>query len=138
MTEMISMAVLLHLLAIFMMLAVIVWILVVLSSNKEFKALSVKYEAVSLYYRALLGVLFFTGLVVMAVSKFDVIWMVYVMVLVALVMIGTTIKESIVYKLSHIKDAVSQETFKAYAKKKYISDIVLIVLTALVSYAVSL
>ncbi len=104
----------------------------------EFKPFSLKYEQLSLYYRATLGILFFTGLVVMAVAKFDVLWTVYIMVLVVLHMIGTSVKENIVYKLTHIKDTVSQETFKAYAKKKYITDIIMIVALTVLAYAVSL
>ena len=97
-----------------------------------------KYEQLSLYYRATLGALFFTGLVVMAVAKFDVLWTVYIMVLVVLHMIATTVKENIIYKRTHIKDAPSQESFKAYAKKKYRIDIALIVALSVVTYAVSL
>ncbi len=138
MQDMISMAIELHMGSIFLILAIIVWVLLVLKSNKPFIELSKKYEAVSLYYRALLGILFFTGLVVMAVAKFDVSFMAYVMVVVMLHMIATSIKENIVYKKTHIKDISSQELFKKYAIKKYTIDIILITLTGVISYAVSL
>ncbi len=135
---MISMAITLHMGSIFLILVIIAWVLLVLKSDRDFAPLSRKYEAVSLYYRAVLGVLFFTGLVVMAVAKFDVSWMVYVMVLVILHMIATSVKENIVYKKTHIKDIPSQEAFKKYAMKKYTIDIIMIVVVGVVSYAVSL
>jgi len=138
MTDMIKMAIEIHLFSIFLILAIILWALFVLKSDKKFEVLSKKYEAVSLYYRAVLGALFFTGLVVMAVAKFDVSMMVYVMVLVTLIMIATTIKENVVYKSAHIKDLSSQKRFKSFAKKKYIADFIMIAVTGGISYAVSL
>ena len=138
MQDMISTAIALHLGSIFLILAIIIWVLLILKSDRDFAPLSRKYEAVSLYYRALLGVLFFTGLVVMAVAKFDVSWMVYVMILVILHMSATSVKENIVYKKTHIKDIPSQEAFKKYAMKKYMIDIIMIVVVGVVSYAVSL
>ena len=138
MTDMISMAIELHLGSIFLILAIIVWILLLLKSAKPFKELSKKYEAVSLYYRALLGILFFTGLVVVAVAKFHVSWMVIMMVVVVGYMLVTSVKENILYKKTHLKNNESQEVFKKYAIKKYSIDFIMIVLTAVVSYAVSL
>lgn len=138
MQDMISMAIELHVGSIFLILGVIVWALWVLKSPKSFDLLSRKYEAVSLYYRALLAALFFTGLVVMAVAKFDVSLMAYVMVVVMLHMIATSVKENIIYKKTHLKDIHSQEVFKKYALKKYRLDLIMIVLVGVVSYAVSL
>ena len=138
MQDMISTAIELHLGSIFLILAIIVWVLLVLKSDRDFAPLSRKYEAVSLYYRALLGVLFFTGLVVMAVAKFDVSWMVYVMVLVILHMSATSVKENIIYKKTHLKDIPSQEAFKKYAVKKYTMDIIMIVVVGVVSYMLAL
>ncbi len=138
MQDMISMAIELHMGAIFLILAIIAWVLIVLKSDREFAPLSRKYEAVSLYYRAVLGVLFFTGLVVMAVVQFQVSWMVYVMVLVILHMIATSVKENIIYKKTHIKDIPSQEAFKKYAVKKYVMDVIMIVVVGVVSYMLAL
>lgn len=138
MAAMISMAIMLHVGSILLMLLLLLLLIRHFSKEMEFKAFSIKYEQLSLYYRATLGALFFTGLVVMAVAMFDVLWTVYIMVLVVLHMIATTVKENITYKLTHIKDAVSQETFKAYAKRKYIIDLIMIVVLSAVTYAVSL
>ncbi|HIP20932.1 MAG TPA: hypothetical protein EYG70_07390 [Sulfurimonas sp.] len=138
MAGMISMAIMLHVGSIFLILLLLLLLVWHFSKEQEFKPFSIKYEQLSLFYKATLGSLFFTGLVVMAVAKFDVLWTVYVMVLVVLHMIVTTVKEHIAYKLTHIKDALSQEIFKAYAKRKYIIDLVLIVILSAVTYAVSL
>ena len=138
MADMISMAIMLHVGSILLILLLLLLLVWHFSKEMEFKPFSIKYEQLSLYYRATLGALFFTGLVVMAVAKFDVLWTVYIMVLIVLHMIATTVKENIAYKLTHVKDALSQETFKAYAKKKYTIDIILIVVLSAVTYAVSL
>ncbi len=138
MNEMISMAIALHIGAVFLILLLLVLLVLLFRKVPDFKAFSFKYEKLNLYYRATLGALFFTGLVVMAVVKFHVSWMVYVMVLATLIMIGTSIKENTVYKRTHIKDSISQETFIAYAKRKYILDIIMIVVVGVVAYAISL
>ncbi len=138
MSDMISMAIMLHegaIVLILLLLSLLVWHF---SKEMEFKPFSLQYEKLSLYYRALLATLFFTGLVVMAVAKFDVKWTAYVMLLVILHMIATAIKENILYKKTHLKNLPSQETFKAYAKKKYLVDIIMIVTLSVVTYAVSL
>ena len=138
MQEMISMAIKLHLGSILLIVAVIVWVLMVLKSDKSFEVLSRKYEAVSLYHRALLATLFFTGLVVMAVAKFDVSMMAYVMLVVILHMIATSVKENIIYKKTHLQNLPSQALFKQYAQKKYTLDLIMIVVVSIVAYAVSL
>lgn len=138
MQDMVSMAIKLHLGSILLILTVIVWVVMLLKSDKSFDVLSRKYEAVSLYHRALLATLFFTGLVVMAVAKFDVSVMAYVMLVVMLHMIATSIKENSIYKKTHLKNLPSQEAFKQYALKKYILDLIMIVVVSIVAYAVSL
>ncbi len=138
MQDMISIAIKLHLGSIFLIFAVIVWGLMVLKSDKSFDVLSRQYEAVSLYHRALLATLFFTGLVVMAVAKFDVSVMAYVMLVVMLHMIATSIKENSIYKKTHLKNPSSQAVFKKYALKKYTLDLIMIVVLSAVTYAVSL
>ena len=138
MQDMISMAIMLHVGSILLILLLLLLLVWHFSKEMEFKPFSLKYEQLSLYYRATLAALFFTGLVVMAVAKFDVLWTVYVMVLVVLHMIATTVKENIVYKATHIKDTLSQERFKTYAKKKYTIELIMIVVLSAVTYAVSL
>jgi hypothetical protein len=138
MQDMISMAIELHIGSIFLILLICGWVLFVLKSKESFRVLSKRYEMASLYYRIVLGALFFTGLVVMAVAKFDVSFMAYVMVLVMGHMTATSVKENIIYKKTHLKDIASQETFKKYALKKYTLDIIMIVVVGVVSYAVSL
>ena len=138
MAEMISMALMLHGSAIVLILLLLVLLVLHFRKEREFKPFAIKCEQLSLYYKATLGALFFTGLVVMGVAMFDVSWSVYVMVLVMLYMIATSVKEHMAYKMTHIKDIESQKTFKAYAKKKYITDIMMIVVVSVVTYAVSL
>jgi hypothetical protein len=138
MTEMVSMSIGVHTLAIVLMLLLLLWMLKLLRSVGEFQPFSLKYEVLSLYYRALLATLFFTGIVVMAVAQFHVSWVAYGMLAVVLYMVGTSIKESLLYKQTRLKDVASQEAFKTYAKRKYMVDLIMIVLLSVVAYAVSL
>jgi len=138
MAEMISAAIMLHASFIVLMLLLLVLLMLHFRKEMDFKPFSIKYEQLSLFYKATLSAVFFTGVVVMGVVKFDVSWTVYLMVLVILHMIATSVKEHMAYKGTHIKDSVSQETFKAYAKKKYRIDAVLIVVVSAVTYAISL
>jgi len=63
MADMISMAIMLHVGSILLILLLLALLLWHFSKEMEFKEFSIKYEQLSLYYRATLGSLFFTGLV---------------------------------------------------------------------------
>ena len=135
---MISMALSLHGAFIVLMLLLLAWMLWTIKSQERFEKNSRKYEAISLYHRATLGALFFTGLVVMAVLHFHVAWSAYLMVIVILHMSATSIKESLLYKKTRFKDATSLATFHQYIWKKYRIDAVLLIVMTGVAYAVSL
>jgi predicted phage tail protein len=100
----------------------------------EFRDLSLSYDKWVLYYRAVLGAMLFSGLVVMAVSRFDVGWQVWMMVFLGVGMLVHTIKEYIFYKPTSIKNTQANEKFIDFSKKKYLIEFVSLALVSVVSY----
>jgi multidrug efflux pump subunit AcrB len=131
---MISLAIDLHLFFIIAIFLVMVRIYLLLRSDREFRELSLTYDSWALYYRALLGALLFSGLVVMAVSHFDVGWQVWMMVFLGVGMLVHTIKEYMFYKPTSIKNIQANEKFISFAKKKYLIELLVLTLVSLVSY----
>ncbi len=138
MSDMISMAIKLHSGFIVLLVLVLVLLYRHFSKSQDFKPFSLKYEKLVLFYRAVLGSIFLTGVVVMAVAKFQVSWMVYVMVVVILHLIMTSVLESKLYKSTHLKDVASQELFIQKSKKRYLIALIMVVVLTVVTYAVSL
>ena len=132
--EMISLAIDLHLFFIIAIFLVMIRIYFLLRSDREFRELSLTYDSWALYYRALLGALLFSGLVVMAVSHFDVGWQVWMMVFLGVGMLVHTIKEYMFYKPTSIKNIQANEKFISFAKKKYLIELLVLTLVSLVSY----
>jgi ABC-type xylose transport system permease subunit len=131
---MISLAIDLHLFFIIAIFLVMIRIYLLLSSKREFRELSLSYDSWVLYYRALLGSLLFSGLVVMAVSHFDVGWQVWMMVVLGVGMLVHTVKEYIFYKPTSIKNLQANEKFVTFAKKKYLIELVALALVSVLSY----
>ncbi len=125
--EMILLSVDLHLLFVILLILVKIRVLFLLNKRDKSGYFAKKYEAWALYDRALLSTLFFSGITVMAVRHFSVAWQVWLMVVVSTLMIYLTIQEFIRYKYD--KDL----TFINFAKKKYIIEIVAILLICIVS-----
>jgi hypothetical protein len=136
--EMVSLSIYLHLFFIASLFLIALRLLFLLNSKLDYKPLTLKYENWVLFYRAILSGIFFTGIVVMAVSQFVVGWQVWLMVAVSLHMLATTIKEYIYYKQTHIKNQPSQETWKKIATKKYKIDLILLSIVTALSYLVSI
>ncbi len=133
--EMISMAIVLHVSFIVGMLIIIAWQLLALSKEK-FRDIALWYERRTLYYRAFIASVAFTGVAVMAVEQFEVRWMVYTMVAVTLHLLANTIIENIRYKSTNPRSDEDLEKFRLYAKKKYTIDLVVVVVMLVLSYAV--
>jgi len=136
--EMISLAISLHLFFIVAIILVDIRLYLLFRSDREFVPLSHIYDRWVLYHRALLGSLAFAGVVVMAVMHFEVRWQVWLMVLLSLHMLATTIKEYIYYKPTSKRATATNELFIKKAKKKYLIELVLLILVSIISYAVSL
>jgi ABC-type xylose transport system permease subunit len=131
---MISLAIDLHLFFIVAIFLVMIRIYLLIRSKREFRELSLSYDSWTLYYRALLGALLFSGLVVMAVSHFDVGWQVWMMVVLGIGMLVYTIKEYMYYKPTSIKNLQANEAFIDFTKKKYLIELVILAFVSALSY----
>ena len=136
--EMISLAISLHLFFIVGAFLVLIRLLFLLRSDREFVELSRIYDRWVIYHRALLGAFVFAGVVVMAVSHFDVRWQVWLMVAHAVHMLVMSIKEYTYYKVTSAKKSEQNEAFLNFSKRKYLIEPILLIIVSIVSYAVSI
>ena len=134
---MISLAIFLHVSFIVGMIIMIAWQLLALSKGK-FRDIALWYERRTLYNRAFIASVAFTGVAVTAVEQFEVRWMVYVMIAATLHLLANTIIENNRYKSTNPKSDADLEAFRVYAKKKYLIDLVVVTVTLVLSYAVPL
>ena len=136
--ELISMAITLHIIFIALALLIAVLSLVFIQRDRDFRGFSNRVESVALQYYFMLAALFFTGLVVYGATGLEVTWQVVMMVSALGWIIFTSAKLHQVFKRTREVDIASQKLFKDYAKRKYITDIMVILAVSAVMYAVSL
>ncbi len=138
MQDLISMALTLHRIFIALVLLIAVLSLFFIGQDKDFRGFSNRVESVALQYYFMLAALFFTGLVVFGATGLEVTWQVVMMVAALGWIIFTSAKLHQVFKRTRERDIESQKLFKSYAKRKYIGDIVIILIVTAVMVAVSL
>ncbi len=138
MNDLISMALTLHRIFIGLVLLIAILSYFFVSSDKDFRGFSNRVESVALQYYFMLAALFFTGLVVFGATGLEVTWQVVMMVSALGWIIFTSAKLHQVFKRTRERDIASQKLFKTYAKRKYITDILIILAVTAVMYAVSL
>ena len=137
-TDLISMALNLHRIFIGLTLLIAVLSLIFVQQDKDFRGFSNRIESVALQYYFMLAALFFTGLVVFGATGLEVTWQVVMMIAAMSWIIFTSAKLHQVFKRTRERDMESQKIFREYAKRKYITDILIIVAVTVVMYAVSL
>lgn len=138
MNDLISMALTLHRIFVGLTLLIAVLSYFFVSSDRDFRGFSNRVESVALQYYFMLAALFFTGLVVFGATGLVVTWQVVMMVAALVWIIFTSAKLHQVFKRTRENDIESQKRFKTYAKRKYITDILIILAVTAVMYAVSL
>lgn len=138
MNELIKMSIRLHEIFIGLALLIAVLSLIFISQDKDFRGFSNRVESVALQYYFILAVLFFTGLVVFGATGMTMSWQVIMMVAALSWIIFTSAKLHQVFKRTRERDIESQKRFKTYAKRKYITDILIILAVTAVMYAISL
>ena len=138
MNDLISMALTLHRIFIGLVLLIAILSYFFVSSDKDFRGFSNRVESVALQYYFMLAALFFTGLVVFGATGLEVTWQVVMMVSALTWIVFTSAKLHQVFKRTRERDIASQKLFKTYAKRKYITDILIILAVTAVMYAVSL
>ncbi|RUM67856.1 MAG: hypothetical protein DSZ06_00330 [Sulfurospirillum sp.] len=108
-------------------------IFLLLKSKKDLQTFSKIYERWTLFFRALLGALFFSGVVVMAIEHFHSRVQVWLMLIFALILLAGTIKESTLYQKTGIGKNRENELFFGFCKKFYIFAIIGILSIAIIS-----
>jgi len=137
MNELISMSLTLHVVFITGALVLAVLSYFFVQQDKDFRGFSKRVESVSLQYYFMLTALFFTGLVVFGATGLEVTWQVIMMLVAIGWIIFTSAKLHQVFKRTREVDIESQKLFKTYAQRKYITDILIILVVSAVMYAVS-
>ncbi|MBL0686310.1 MAG: hypothetical protein JJV95_06205 [Sulfurospirillum sp.] len=94
------------------------------------KEFSKKVKKVNPIYYALFASIAFTGLIILGVQHMYMTHAIYLMLLVSLLIFITSIKLFKKYKYGTLDE------YRVFAKKKYISDIILIVITMGLVYAI--
>jgi hypothetical protein len=138
MNDLISMAITLHIIFIVLALLLALLSLIFINQDREFRGFSNRVESVALQYYFMLTALFFTGLVVFGATGLVVTWQVVMMIVALGWIVFTSAKLHQVFKRTREVDIESQKLFKMYARKKYMTDIALIIIVAVIMYAVSL
>lgn len=138
MNELVSMSINLHIFFVFLALLFALINLFVVKSCSEYVAMTKKYELFSPLYYLSLSVVIFTGSVVVAVFKFDINHAVYLMILTSVIIIAGAFKNHRLFKLTRVRDEESQIVFRKFAVKKYIVDIVLIIITIALAFVIDL
>ena len=136
MNEFISLSTQLHLLFVIVLVVLIGINLYLLKKDTGFVRLSKKLELIAPQYYIVLSAIFFTGIIMMAVTQFTFHIGVWVMIFVWIFILFFGIKGHRRYKKMDKKDEVSQNDYKTFAIKKYTIDLALILASTLFAYAV--
>ena len=136
MNEFITLSTQLHLLFVIVLVLLIGINLYLLKKDTGFVRLSKKLELIAPQYYIVLSAIFFTGIIMMAVTQFTFHIGVWVMIFVWIFILFFGIKGHRRYKKMDKKDEVSQSSYKAFAIKKYTVDLVLIFASIIFAYVV--
>jgi len=136
MDELILLSTKLHIFAVVFSLILIVFITLRLQSEGDYVKLTKKYERYSLFYYFFLASIFFTGLILFTVMKFEWSVSIVLMIMAILHLTVTSIKLHKIFKNTRKNDVDSQLIFKKYLKKKYLIDIIVLVIVGVVSFAI--
>ena len=88
-----------------------------------------------LYYLSL-SILIFTGSVILAVYKFHLKSSVFLMIVASLFIIAGAFKTYQLFKMTRVKDIVSQKKFRDFAYKKYLLDTMLLIFTTTIALSI--
>jgi len=136
MSELILLATKLHVFTVAMLVTLIIFIILRLQSESDYVKLTKKYERYSLFYYFFLSSILFTGLILFTVLKFKWSIRVILMIMAILHLTVTSIKLHKIFKNTRKNDIDSQLLFRKYLKKKYLIDIVVLVIVGVVSFAI--
>jgi len=136
MKDLIQLSTHIHVISVLLTILVTLFLYITFLTKNEYVKLTRKYERYSLIYYFFLSVTAFTGLVLFTVMGFHWSLKIVLMILALIHMIVTSLKLYAIFKNSRIFDKESQIRFRAYTRKKYFMDIVVLVLIGFLSYAI--
>jgi len=136
MEQLITLAREIHEVSLFITIFLVIFLYFKSLFEEDYVALTRKYERYSLFYFFFLGVLFFTGLILFTVLKFQWSLKIVLMIMALLHMSVTSIKLHRVFKASNLFDINSQKSFKSYSLKKYFIDLLVLILIGFIAYAI--
>ncbi len=133
MEEIFELAIKLHIVFIISSISIAIYILYLFYANIKYIPLTRKIEFITIWYYVSLAALAFTGLIALTVQKFAFSFSVILMIIVSTIIFITGIKEYRLFKKTRLKDITSQKNYRNFAKKKYLWDIILIIVIGVFS-----
>jgi Na+-translocating ferredoxin:NAD+ oxidoreductase RnfG subunit len=137
MEQMITMSINLHL---FIIGATILLALYTIFASNSIKSENIyinRIKYIQPQYLSLVTAIAFTGITVMAVNHFVLKTSLILMVIAVLIVYFTSTKLHMIRKHANTKDIQEMNYLRGFVKKKYIGDVVLIVLVGIVSFFIS-
>jgi len=135
MQEMIHLSTQLHLIFVFLLIALIVANIYLLKKEMAFGRLSKRLELLAPQYYIVLSAIFFTGLIVMAVQQFSFSWLVWGMIVAWMFLLFFGIQGHKRYKQLK-RYEVEPLSYKAFALRNYTIDMGILFLTLALYYGV--
>ena len=105
-----------------------------ISKEQMFHSLGKQIEFLAPQYYLILSALLFAGVIVWTVERFAIKIDVIIMIAIWFIILITTIIKYKRYKRVSFRNLETQKEFKKFAMKKYISDIILLLLTTTAAY----
>lgn len=134
MEQMITMSINLHLFIIGITILLAIYNIYASSSIKDEVVYINRMKYIQPQYLSLVTAIVFTGITVMAVNHFVLKPSLILMIIAVLVIYFTSIKKHMIRKYANTNDPDAMSYLRGFVKKKYIGDVVLIVLVGGVSF----
>jgi len=136
MKELVKMSINIHIFfTIFTIFLALVNIYIVKKCNNYIK-MTKRVELFTPLYYLSLSILIFTGSVILAVYKFHLKSSVFLMIVASLFIIAGAFKTYQLFKMTRVKDIVSQKKFRDFAYKKYLLDTMLLIFTTTIALSI--
>jgi hypothetical protein len=134
MDELVKLSIKLHVIFIYAMILIAIINLFFIVSNKDFLTFTKRVRFLAPQYYMFFSAVFFTGLLVLAVTRFSLSLSVLLMIFVWIVIFVTSIKSHKIYKKTHPKNEIATSDYKRFMIRKFLVDIVLLVGVTLLTY----
>lgn len=134
MDELVKLSIKLHVIFIYAMILLACINLALIALNKDFLTFTKKVRFFAPQYYMLLAAIFFTGLLVFAVTRFYLSLSVFLMIMSWLIIFVLSLKSHKVYKRTHPKDEEATKAYKKLVLRKYTLDMVLLAGVTLITY----